>query len=122
MLASSVAAAQPAAVAGLGAVAGDGKRKKVIVVGAGLAGLAAALQLQRFGVDVAVIEARDRVGGRCHTVGAEHGGGESTLDILYMTMFLWDLTGKSSFKNRESACSNQVHKHPPSITCIQGHL
>ncbi|KAK9805594.1 hypothetical protein WJX72_006757 [[Myrmecia] bisecta] len=40
---------------------------RVIVVGAGPAGLAAAMQLKRCGVEVVVLEARDRVGGRVHT-------------------------------------------------------
>ncbi|MFF5250995.1 flavin monoamine oxidase family protein [Streptomyces leeuwenhoekii] len=40
----------------------------VVVVGAGLAGLTAADQLSRAGHDVVVIEGRDRVGGRIHTV------------------------------------------------------
>ncbi|KAI8463520.1 MAG: hypothetical protein J3K34DRAFT_443763 [Monoraphidium minutum] len=40
---------------------------RVIVVGAGPAGLAAASVLKRNGVDVVVLEARDRVGGRVHS-------------------------------------------------------
>jgi lysine-specific histone demethylase 1 len=40
---------------------------KVIVIGAGIAGLIAAQQLAQFGMDVLVLEARDRVGGRVVT-------------------------------------------------------
>lgn len=43
------------------------KYGKVIVIGAGIAGLAAAQQLQQFGFEVIVLEARDRVGGRIAT-------------------------------------------------------
>jgi len=46
----------------------------VVVVGAGLAGLAAARRLTARGVDATVVEARDRVGGR--TLNEELGGGE----------------------------------------------
>src|SRR2546426_4853724 len=49
--------------------AGPGPRAgRVIVVGAGLAGLAAAHELTRAGVEVTVLEARDRPGGRVHTL------------------------------------------------------
>ena len=41
---------------------------RIIVVGAGLAGLTVADELHRRGHAVEVFEARDRVGGRCHTV------------------------------------------------------
>jgi monoamine oxidase len=40
----------------------------VVVIGAGVAGLAAAGRLAAAGVDVVVLEARDRIGGRVHTV------------------------------------------------------
>jgi monoamine oxidase len=45
-------------------------RAAVVVVGAGLAGLAAAVTLGRAGLDVAVVEADDRVGGRVRTIRA----------------------------------------------------
>lgn len=46
----------------------DGRSQRVVVVGAGLAGLAAAHELVRAGHDVTVIEARSRAGGRVHTI------------------------------------------------------
>jgi monoamine oxidase len=67
----------------------------VLVVGAGAAGLAAAAELARAGKSVLVIEARDRIGGRCLTrrlpgvpvpveLGAEfiHGRPEATIGAL----------------------------------------
>ena len=39
-----------------------------IVIGAGVAGLAAARELKKRGFEVVVLEARDRIGGRVHTV------------------------------------------------------
>ncbi len=41
--------------------------KRIVVIGAGLAGLAAAQELQRLGHSVTVVEARDRIGGRVWT-------------------------------------------------------
>ena len=49
----------------------DSREADVVVIGAGLAGLAAARKLTAAGVDCVVIEARDRVGGRTlnHSIG-----------------------------------------------------
>src|SRR5918998_6337986 len=45
-------------------MAGERHEADVVVVGAGLAGLSAARDLEARGVSVVVLEARDRVGGR----------------------------------------------------------
>ena len=45
-----------------------GPAKKVLVLGAGMAGLVAAYELTQLGHDVTVLEARIRPGGRVHTL------------------------------------------------------
>jgi monoamine oxidase len=45
-----------------------GERKKVLVIGGGMAGLVAAHELQRQGHKVTVLEAQNRVGGRIYTL------------------------------------------------------
>ncbi len=44
------------------------KSTPVLIIGAGAAGLSAAQQLSKAGVDVMILEARDRIGGRIHTL------------------------------------------------------
>ena len=46
-----------------------------VIVGAGLAGLSAAIALNRAGHEFLVLEARDRVGGRTHSAPIGGGGG-----------------------------------------------
>ena len=46
----------------------EGPAKRVVIVGAGMAGLVAAWELLRAGHDPIVLEARARVGGRVHTL------------------------------------------------------
>ncbi|MFZ9873241.1 MAG: FAD-dependent oxidoreductase, partial [Steroidobacteraceae bacterium] len=65
-----VSTAVSTAVAGLAsrAYASGLKEPDVIVIGAGLSGLEAALNLEENGLSVLVLEGRDRVGGRVYTL------------------------------------------------------
>src|SRR3954452_21130983 len=47
---------------------GDPKGASVLILGAGLAGLVAALELRRAGYRVEVLEYQNRAGGRCWTI------------------------------------------------------
>ena len=63
------------------AVSGSGVKqterpRDVIVVGAGLAGMAAAYELKRVGHNVTILEAQDRVGGRIRTYDEDDGFAE----------------------------------------------
>jgi monoamine oxidase len=52
--------------------ADSGHGKSVVILGAGIAGLVSAYELQRAGYRVTVLEARDRIGGRSWTIRAGH--------------------------------------------------
>src|SRR4030095_10050567 len=46
----------------------SGKGRSVVILGAGIAGLVSAYELQKAGYRVTVLEARDRIGGRVWTI------------------------------------------------------
>jgi monoamine oxidase len=80
VLQAAAAAAALPLVGGSGTAAADssrrGNQQRVVVLGAGLAGLGAAYQLMKRGYEVVVLEAQDRPGGRVQTVreGFRYGG------------------------------------------------
>jgi monoamine oxidase len=47
---------------------GNGQNKHIIILGAGLAGLTAAYELQKLGYQCTILEARHRAGGRCWSI------------------------------------------------------
>jgi len=82
----------------------------VVVIGAGLAGLAAARELKKSGVNVTILEASSRAGGRCQTltfdegVFAEAGGmrfpDSHKLIMKYIDLFGLDTTSFSNMKDK----------------------
>ena len=77
--------------------------RSVTIIGAGLAGLAAALDLHRAGIQTTVLEARDRVGGRVITVRDfqdgqyAEGGGEFIEDFHHRMI---EQIGRASCRER----------------------
>lgn len=61
------------------------RRQRVAVVGAGMAGLAAARQLVSFGLSVTILEAQDRLGGRIQTDSDTFGGVPVDLGAMLIT-------------------------------------
>ncbi|XP_075975022.1 lysine-specific histone demethylase Su(var)3-3 isoform X2 [Anticarsia gemmatalis] len=97
------------------------QRPKVIIIGAGVSGLAAARQLQSFGCEVVILEGRDRVGGRIVTyrkgpyvadlgamVVTGLGGNPVTTLSVQMNMELHKIKQKCPLYE---ATGNQVPKH-----------
>jgi monoamine oxidase len=91
----------------------DDTRADVVVVGAGLAGLSAARSLLDAGLDVLVLEARDRVGGRTHSVEEADGlvieyGGQWVGPTQDRALGLVDELGLSTFTQYSNGDNLQV--------------
>ena len=68
MEALGLAIATPAGAESFRLLRSSGVGKSVVVLGAGIAGLVSAYELQRAGYRVSLLEARDRIGGRSWTI------------------------------------------------------
>ena len=103
----------------------------VIIIGAGAAGLMAAKRLSEAGLSVCILEARDRIGGRIHTLtepglsmpiegGAEfiHGNLEVTLDLLKEAKLdKQEITGEFwTLVNGELTDTNELFKNSELVT------
>jgi monoamine oxidase len=103
--------------------------RDVLIIGAGAAGLAAAKELSEAGRKVAVVEARDRIGGRIHTLhndaatpielGAEfiHGRAPEILDVLHKSRLLfYDATERHWFFHGKTLRDSEEFWEPLSKT------
>lgn len=105
---------------------------EVIVIGAGYAGLAAALELTDRGRDVMVLEARDRVGGRVWThrddgvpldlggmwVGAGHSHFQALLDRFELTTFPTPTSGNAAWWDETSGKLRRARPLPMPATAL----
>jgi phytoene desaturase len=72
-------------------------RKKIVVIGSGFGGLAAAARLAAGGHDVTLFEKRDKLGGRAYTYaidGFRFDGGPTVVTAPWLFDEIWALAGK----------------------------
>ena len=77
------------------------KDASVVIIGAGASGLTAAAELKRAGVDVTIIEARDRIGGRMFTKQDPHTGAVVELGAEFIhgrPPQIWNLLHKNKIR------------------------
>ena len=78
--------------------AGKSRKSKVIVIGAGFGGLAAAIRLQAAGQAVMLVEAREKLGGRAYQLkedGFTFDMGPTLITVPHLLEELWAAAGRS---------------------------
>ena len=96
-----------------------GNGRSVVILGAGIAGLVSAYELQKAGYNVTVLEARDRVAGRVWTVRggdtveqmgrpAQHAQTSESVFVPYAGINLSNLAGQQQLKRRISNAADVV--------------
>ncbi len=90
--------------------------KKIIVIGAGMAGLACAARLAKRGHTVTIFEATGFAGGKCRTewidgYAFDTGPSLLTLPAVYRDLFL--KTGKRLTSSRVTTCRSLFYLHLP---------
>lgn len=79
------------------------RKSDVLVIGAGMAGLSAARLLAEAGVNVQVVEARNRVGGRVHTLQAGNATFEFGAEFIHgLPPELWKIVREAGLQTEES--------------------
>lgn len=110
--------------------------KKITILGAGLSGLLTAYRLQNKGFDIEIIEARNRIGGRIHTINSDtaqvemgatwfnaiHVNFRNLLSELELGYFEQFMQGSSYFEPFSAAPAQeiQIPKNSPSYRVVGG--
>lgn len=110
--------------------------KKIIILGAGLSGLLTAYRLQNKGFEIDIIEARDRIGGRIHTIHSNtaqvemgatwfndvHVNFKKLLSELELDYFEQFMQGTSYFEPFSAAAAQEIEipTNSPSYRIVDG--
>lgn len=96
------------------------KQKNVIILGAGMAGLAAGRALAEAGATATIVEARNRVGGRIHTLRTSGETFELGAEFVHgLPPELWQAIREANFRTEELAGKKVCCQHGELTDCGQ---